>query len=336
MRLDWKAAVIVTTVTTMGPGCTVEEGFADQPQPTGFAGGEEAGRGGDAGQGGTSAGTGAGLQGDGGAAGSGAAVTVTDFAALGPHAVTIEEGSVLIAGCGTSGAMAYTLYLPAGEPNAPLVALGHGFNRARQNMADMATHMASYGVRVVTPDFCHLSLADTDHLQNGIDQVALAGALAQGAPVIHAGHSAGGLAAILATAQDSAAVALLALDAVDNDGLALAAAPTIGVPAFGLEGEPSSCNSQNNGGASLAKLVPGGSAALAVGATHCDFEGPTGILCTGLCGGAGQGGQSSLIRSLATAFVAWQAGTDSTGVDWVTSSGASYQALEGSGALVTR
>ncbi|MBW2529035.1 MAG: alpha/beta hydrolase [Deltaproteobacteria bacterium] len=330
------AATIMAAAVTVGATCAVEDGSADRQAATGSGGGKTPGQGGIAGQGGSPSGTDAGPLGGGGVGGTGGAVDVTDFHAPGPYAATVEEGTVPMASCGVAGEMAYTLFVPAGAPGAPLVVLGHGFNRARQNMAEMAAHMASHGVRVVTPDLCHASIADTDHRQNGVEQVALAAALTQGAPVIHAGYSAGGLAAILATAQDSTAVALLALDAVDDDGLAVAAAPTISVPTLGIEGEPSSCNKQNNGGTSVTKLVPGGAATVAVGATHCDFEGPTGILCTGLCGGEGQAGQRQLIRAMATAFVAWQAGTDSTGEDWVTSSGASYQALEGSGAIATR
>jgi hypothetical protein len=74
-------------------------------------------------------------------------------------------------------------------------------------------------------------------------------------------------------------------------------------------------------------LVPGGTAVHVIGATHCDFEGPTNVGCTLLCGGEGADGQSALIRALATAFIAWQADVDPTGEDWVTASGVTYQAL---------
>lgn len=332
-----RASLPVTVmVWLLVAACSSDGGSAFGDGPTTAAGGTTAtGTGGAAGEGGGATGTGSeplgGAGGDGGGPGA-----VTDFTLPGPYAVSVDDGTVPMAGCGLAGEMAYTRYVPTGVPTAPLVVLGHGFTRSRQNMAQMAEHMASYGIRVVTPDYCHLSLADTDHVQNGADQVALASALADGAPVIHAGYSAGGLAAVLAAEADQATVALLALDPVDNDGLGVAAAPSIPVAAFGIEGEPSSCNKQNNGGTVLTKLVPGGWATLAVGATHCDFEGPTGLGCTALCGGEGSNGQRELIRTLATAFVAWQSGADSSGQDWVAPSGASYQQLVTSGVVVTR
>jgi hypothetical protein len=320
----------VITAAVLCSGCSSGDDALRDDSTTAAGGGASAGgTGGFAGQGGAggeSLGTGGGTTEPG---------AVTDFTLAGPLGVSTSDGTVPMAGCGTTDEMAYTLYSPTGEPDALLVVLGHGFNRRRQNMAEMAERMASYGVRVVTFDYCHLSITDTDHPQNGADQVALAATLAEGAPVIHAGYSAGGLAALLATA-NATGVALLLLDAVDSDGLGASAAAGIAVPVFGVEGEPSSCNNQSNGGTSPAKLAPGGWATLAIGATHCDFEGPTDWLCTGLCGGQGAGGQRDLIRTLATAFVAWQSGADATGQDWVTTAGASYQSLQTSGLVASR
>jgi hypothetical protein len=306
-----------------GPGTTIATG------------GSAAGGGGAGGVGGVPAGGSGGAGGAlGGAGGAGGAVPVTDFSAPGPYTVTSADGQQPTAGCGVFGQMDYTSYTPDGGQNAPLVVLGHGFQRGRANMAEMAQHMASFGLRVVTPDYCHATAIDSNPQQNATDQVALGHALSNGAPVIHAGHSAGGLASILAAAADTDAVALLALDAVDNGGAGAAAAPGVGMPAFGIDGEPSNCNQNNNNGTHLAKLVPGGSAVLAVGAQHCDFEGPTDLLCTGLCG-EGPGQQREIIRTLGTAFVAWRAGIDPTGEDWVTPAGASYQGLVGAGTIQT-
>jgi predicted dienelactone hydrolase len=268
-----------------------------------------------------------------GGGGAGGAPPATDFTQPGPYDVTAEDGVHDVPNCGLFANMTYTLYLPAGQPAAPLVVLGHGFERSRDHMAEMAERMASHGVRVVAFDYCHLSTFDVNHAQNAVDQVSLAAALAGGAPVIHAGYSAGGLSSLLATVADPTAVALLALDAVDNQALGANAAPGVSVPTFGIAGEPSGCNNDNNGGVHLATLVPGGTAVRAVGATHCDFEGPTNWVCTNLCGGEGQEGQRETIRSLATAFVSWQAGVDTTGADWVSSSGATYQALVAGGQI---
>jgi hypothetical protein len=317
-------------------GCTGDDGpfgagattTATGGAATGGAAGA-AGAGGNGGQGGQPA--------TGGAGGAGGAAPITDFFEPGPYSVTAADGEYPSPGCGIlDDTLNYTLYTPDGGSAAPLVVLGHGFGRGRDNMVEMAEHMASYGVRVVTPDYCALSIGDTDYPRNATDQVGLAAAVAGGAPVIHAGYSAGGSVAIMATAADSTATALLALDAVNGpQGEGAAAAPGIAVPTFGIDGEPSSCNQNNNGGTHLAKLVPGGTAARAVGATHCDFEGPTNWLCTSTCGGEGQDGQRPLIRALATAFVAWRSGVDPSGEDWVTTAGGNYQRLELDGDIST-
>ena len=156
--------------------------------------------------------------------------------------------------------------------------------------------------------------------------------LASGADVIHAGYSAGGTAALLAAASDSATVAVLGLDAVDNGGIAATASATLLVPGLGLVGEPSNCNSNNNDGTYLVGLAAEGTSLRVHDATHCSFEGPTDVLCTGLCGSS-TGGQQQLIVQLATAFVAWQAGVDPSGADWVDGSGSQYQQLVASGQI---
>ena len=74
------------------------------------------------------------------------------------------------------------------------------------------------------------------------DAIALATELAGGGKVIYAGHSAGGLSAVLAAKAATSSLAVLGLDLTDADGLALAAANDVTVPALGLIGEPSSCN----------------------------------------------------------------------------------------------
>jgi len=256
----------------------------------------------------------------------------SDFSQPGPFSVAQSSSSLALSGCGFSNAMDYDLYTPTGGEGAPLVVLGHGFQRDKNKMVEMATHMASYGVRVVTPNYCHLTFADTDHEQNAADQVTLATALASGADVIHAGYSAGGTAALLAAASDSATVAVLGLDAVDNGGIAATASATLLVPGLGLVGEPSNCNSNNNDGTYLVGLAAEGTSLRVHDATHCSFEGPTDVLCTGLCGSS-TGGQQQLIVQLATAFVAWQAGVDPSGADWVDGSGSQYQQLVASGQI---
>ncbi len=248
-----------------------------------------------------------------------------DFSARGPLAVDVAQSSLTTDDC----SLAFTLFTPEGGGSAPLVVLGHGFSRSQNNMAALAEQLASFGVRVVTPQYCHASLSDVDHVANGRDAVALSSAVAGGAPVVHAGYSAGGLAAVLAASEDPAAVAVLGLDWVDADGLGVDAAAALSVPVLGLLGEPSMCNSDNNG-AEIFEAPPRW-AARVVGATHCDFEDPTDALCTAFCGEPT--GALPVVRSVAAAFVAWQLDVAASGAAWASPDGEEWQRLVAEGWL---
>ncbi len=208
-----------------------------------------------------------------------------DYGARGEHTVTTTTLSVE-----TSCAMSVTLYEPSGGGDR-LVVLAHGFARSAANMAGWADHAASHGVIVATPELCHASMWDTDHVENGHDLVELASALGA-TEVVYAGHSAGGLAALLAADEDDSAVAWVGLDPVDSDGLG--AAISLSIPASALIGEPSDCNDSANGAGLDADIE------LIAGADHCDFESPTDWMCTTFCADAG-GDVHDTILELSTA-----------------------------------
>jgi pimeloyl-ACP methyl ester carboxylesterase len=107
--------------------------------------------------------------------------------------------------------------------------------------------------------------------------------------VVYAGHSAGGLAAIIAAAQDNTAVGVLGLDATDtqdvpgvDDFIGREYAGDVSCPSFSIMGEPSSCNSDNNG-LELFKMMPEYRAIQVTSADHCDFENPTDFVCEVSC-----------------------------------------------------
>jgi len=245
----------------------------------------------------------------------------TDFAATGPALVTLHPGTLQL-----SCSLGYTEFRPDGDASGPLLVLGHGFQRGEKHMADLAAHVASHGVRVATPDYCHSSVFDTDHALNATDAVALGAALAPAGPVAHAGQSAGGLAAFLAASTDPHALAYLGLDPVDADGLA--AATTVPVPVWAVFGEPSLCSSQAN---MLGTVQAQGVASAIPGATHCDFEAPTDALCTGVCGR--QTDVTPLVRALLAAFAAHHLGDDPTAIDWLPG-GTRHEELEAAGVLL--
>ena len=144
-------------------------------------------------------------------------------------------------------------------------------------MSVLGEHLASWGLRVATPQLCHSSVLDTDHEVNGDDMVALADALAGTAPVAYAGYSAGGLSALVAASSDTDSAALVGLDLVDSGSLGATYAPSVTAPTHGIVGTPSSCNTQNNG-VPIVGSIAGALQGRVTEADHCDFEDPTDFL----------------------------------------------------------
>ena len=93
-------------------------------------------------------------------------------AAEGPAAVTVTTQTVSI---DDDCEMDLSLYTPEG--GGPLLILAHGFARSQVNMAGWASHLASWGVTVATPDLCHSSFTDADHAANADELRALSDAI---------------------------------------------------------------------------------------------------------------------------------------------------------------
>lgn len=206
----------------------------------------------------------------------------------------------------------YSYHVPASKTSNVLVVVGHGFGRTHENMSDLVEHIASWGMTTVALDFCHRRPTDADHRRNADDMIDLARSLGTG-PVIYVGHSTGGLAAFIAARYDTNAVAVLGLDMVDSDRLAWAVAPHLSVPAFGLIGEPSVCNDNNNCIGAY-RNTRDFFVTRVIGATPCHFESPSDALCPATCGRPADDANEAALRrriiSLATACLAWQTGID--------------------------
>jgi hypothetical protein len=208
--------------------------------------------------------------------------------------------------------MDYKVYSPDID-DPTVVILGHGFARGSGVMTGWAEHLSSWGLEVLLPTLCHYNVFfGVDHEMNGQNMIELS--ILHGATnVIYAGHSAGGLAAIIATAQDTDAMGVLGLDATDTEGIPGIAdfigrryASEITQSAFSIVGEPSSCNSENNG-IDLFKMMENYRIIKIVSSDHCDFENPTNSICTASCENSSVTFDNSEIResiiSLATAAI---------------------------------
>lgn len=256
-----------------------------------------------------------------------------DYRVAGPYPVNTSDD---IEDLGNGCRMDYDRYKPVGDAPDGFVVLSHGFARSNDALSELGAHLASWGLDVVVPDLCHSSFLDADHAQNGQDIALLAAALGFDR-VVYGGHSAGGLASLLAASADSHAVAMLGLDPVDSEDLGASAAGSVRVPAYGLFGESSSCNASNNGVAMLNGVAQHRAVRVSE-ADHCDFEAPTDWVCTVVC----QGGNDAFsddeiaagIRGLATAFLLWQTGVAPEAEQWWIPGEPYYEELRSSG-LVT-
>ncbi len=209
-----------------------------------------------------------------------------DFSQRGSYEVFEEESTASVTNCPN---MSYTIYSPVDVLQPPVVVLAHGFARGAKSMTGWAEHLASWGVEVLLPTLCHYNvLSGVGHEMNGRNMNELAtthGAL----NVIYAGHSAGGLAAIIAASHDSKALGVLGLDATDTedipnvpDYIGREYASNVTIPALSLLAESSVCNSANNG-LDLFQMMEDYHAIKVTSADHCDFESPTDWVCESSC-----------------------------------------------------
>ena len=205
-----------------------------------------------------------------------------DYASLGGFSVYESSESFEIDSC----SMDIKIFEPSIDQGLPAVILSHGFARSADNMIDLAAHYASWGFPVYVPNLCHASFLDANPEASAAELMEFA-AFKNLDEVIYAGYSNGGLVSLIAAVQDPLALGVVGLDPVDNmDAVGAGYASMMNiVPIYGLIGESSQCNSNNN---SLEFLNPLSSANLVRvnGSDHCDFEAPTNWMCTSFCAGS--------------------------------------------------
>jgi dienelactone hydrolase len=187
-----------------------------------------------------------------------------------------------------SGRVGFDLYRPSGAGPHPLVVVAHGFWRSRANMAGWGRHLAAHGFVAAVPDL----RAWADHERNGRAVRELIDTLLSAPPmpidaarIAVVGFSAGGLATLLAAAEDPRIRLWVGLDPVDRNGKGVAAAPRVKARPVIVRAEPSRCNA--NGNARDIERAFAGRVTVAVidGATHTDPEWPTDWKARLVCGG---------------------------------------------------
>jgi pimeloyl-ACP methyl ester carboxylesterase len=329
----WMAAGGAWLALLLGGGCSDDpaSGGAVAHGGSGVGGtaiGASAGFGGVGGHG--AAAGGSGLAGGGGGGGE----PPSDFREPGPYAVDVSAGNFQ---CTSGCLLDYDRYLPQGATWPGLVVASHGLECGRQHLADFARHWASWGLAVVAPDLCHSTTLDLNPLQNGLDVIELGASLSSG-PVVYLGHSAGGLASLVAAAHDPDALASFGLDPAEWSGIGAAAVPAISRPAYAVIGVASTCNGWGNA-LPLYAAIAGARVLRVTEADHCDFSSPNSCAPCQLGCGVGTNVMFSnaeitaTIRGLSTAFLLSQAGLDAAGAGWWAPGQQAYETLLAAGAI---
>jgi pimeloyl-ACP methyl ester carboxylesterase len=219
----------------------------------------------------------------------------------------------------------YSLFVPVPslglpKPPWPALVLSHGFARNRRYHEKTARYLASRGIVTMTPNLLKLGggrPAQLRNVRNTADHVAwlversstptdsLAG-LVDERRIGLAGHSAGGAvsfeAAVASSKTDHPVEALLLLDAVPWSRTAALAPDLLPMDFASLRSEPSSCNAFASVVALLPELRFPNEDVRILGATHCDPENPTDVLCRIVCGGK-SGESQSLYQRLTYLFL---------------------------------
>jgi len=200
---------------------------------------------------------------------------------------------------------------PAAVP-CPVIVLGHGFAQSRNQHVNQGLQLATRGYIVLIPSFN----GGSDHARNGQDlskcmdwilarnedpaSIFLGQVRTQA--VGASGHSAGGLSAILAAANDPRIRVLSLMDPVDNGGQGVAALAAVNVPVAITWSEPSSCNASGSAEVLYAAAWGVRRGLKIVGANHTDPQDPAGFLSILACGGATSARQALYRRYMAGWF----------------------------------
>ncbi|MEN9797508.1 MAG: hypothetical protein RL653_1204 [Pseudomonadota bacterium] len=279
-----------------------------------------------------------------------APVSLADYGAPGPFGANRFTGNYVHGGA----SYPYELHVPcapgstctnaapAGNSGGPypVVALGHGFCNQPENYRNFGALLASRGMVVVAPKLeCNFLTSDPGALHAGnaqrllaaLDQVVamgnaggvLAGRL-DAARTALAGHSGGGLSALVAAGARPSVKALVLLDGVDA-GSGPRASP---VPTLMLNTAGSTCNSNNNNSAWYGLVAAGQprSRMRIVGADHCDMQEPLSSACsfTGCAGSSPAAVRPVFLRHTA-AWLALYLGCDPAALDTVEQGGTAFQ-----------
>ncbi len=182
--------------------------------------------------------------------------------------------------------------------------VAHGFSRKRRNMSGWGRHLAGEGFVAAVPNLPSWS----DQARNGRFLADLCAQLCthdtwqeriDPSRVGLMGFSAGGLASLLAAADNPHVAIWVGLDPVDRNGLGAQTAPLVQCHAVVLTAEPSACNAHGNA-QQIIDALPACEQSKIAGSVHVDAEWPTSWMAEVVCGRSSDQRRTEFVR-LATA-----------------------------------
>jgi dienelactone hydrolase len=180
--------------------------------------------------------------------------------------------------------MPVDVYLPANKERAPLVLVAHGFTQNKDYHANQGRKLAGEGYVVLIPSLQRFgnhaghgqdlrSLLDWAEGQN-LDKTSQLFGRVDASGAAAAGHSAGGLSALLAAAADDRIRVLVLMDAVDWKGIGAKAGANLKIPKLSICAEPSPWNDHGSP-EKLAAALPEPKKTLKIaGANHLEAQDP--------------------------------------------------------------
>ncbi len=201
-----------------------------------------------------------------------------------------------------------SVVVPISGGPSPLIVASHGWSAGGNNQLGWAKHFASYGFVVAVPTFPNPLSPDTATNAGIIEALVskLTGAMASTYGVSPGafgleGHSAGGLATIVAAAKLAPAATVL-FDPVDKNGQGKVAYASLCQPVLAIFAQAGSCNLNAEWSGFKATTKSDVVSFTVQGSTHCDGENAKRTLCGPFCGGGADPDRQAVYAHYTTAF----------------------------------
>ncbi|KFJ43886.1 dienelactone hydrolase family protein [Francisella philomiragia] len=181
----------------------------------------------------------------------------------------------------------YDIFYQKSNRSLPVVIVVHGFSRSKDNMSGWGSFLADHGYFVVVPNLPfwanHSKNAEfiselINYIYSNSDYTSIINN-----DLALVGFSAGGLATLIATSENTRVKLWIGLDPVDVGNLGSQAAKNINCPTYIIAASASACNANNNYKNFITNLKENNLIKID-GAVHVDAEWPTNRFAELFCG----------------------------------------------------